>query len=226
MKLTIQKIALLIVMTIFSLIGLDVLDFSQMNRVFESTNYTKVNMVPSIRERDNAFTELRKIRAQYGQDISLTDKVKMAEIEQLMETELAKVDLALKTYETAKISDVNSSAERNDVAMDLVLANQTMLTLIAEAFEVNHQYNIDQVLKYADEATIIRANASEELAATAEEMTSQPEQLQDLMRFFRANNLVSEANSVKVATTASETNMLRKVAASNNYIDKADFVNF
>jgi methyl-accepting chemotaxis protein len=111
MKLTVAKeLALLIVVAVFGLIGLGMLGFSQINRVFESTNYSNVNTVPSISELDNAFTELSKMRAQLWQHISLTDKVKMAEIKPLMESERTKVDLALKTYETAKRSDVNFRA--------------------------------------------------------------------------------------------------------------------
>lgn len=186
MKLTVgKKIVLLIAVAVFGLIGLGVLSFNQMNKVFESTNFTNVNTVPSIRELDTAFTELSKIRAQIWMHISQTDKAKMAAVEQLMETERAKVDLALKKYESENISDATdrsllvddqanlkafdalrmqardlSNNGQNDEARDLMLGSQPILNKLYDGFDAHRQYNIDQGLKHANDARNTKANAT------------------------------------------------------------------
>lgn len=186
MKLTVaKKIALLIAVAVFGLIGLGVMAYSQMNRVFESTNYANVNTVPSLREIDTAFAALSNMRAQLWQHIALTDKAKLAEIELLMDKERADAEVALKKYEAEDMSDdadrALMAANRANLqvfddiiaktkalshdgkeveAHDLVIANKDTIRKLYDGFNEHRQHNIELGQKAAADAIEIKSTAT------------------------------------------------------------------
>ena len=178
-----KKMLFLVLSAAFGIILLAVLGLTQMNRVYNSANYGNVNVVPSILTLDHAFSPMAAMRTQLWQHIAASDEKVMVTIEERITTNRKKIDEALKTYEgllsddkdksllaadRAALNDfdqlrdkvyVLSRANRMEEARDLVMANQTLMARMWDAFEDHRQYNAELGKKASDEAAATESSA-------------------------------------------------------------------
>jgi methyl-accepting chemotaxis protein len=171
-----RKMLLLVGTALIGVLLLAATGLYQMQRIFETTNYTNVNTVPSILIVDEAAAPAAVMRTQVWQHMAQTDAGRMAEIEHRITSNRQKVADALKKYE-GLISDEKdkallaadqkaladydalrekavalSRANRNQEARDLLMENQMILQRLGEAFDDHRQYNAELGKRSADEA--------------------------------------------------------------------------
>ncbi|MCE1186068.1 MAG: methyl-accepting chemotaxis protein [Rhodocyclales bacterium] len=179
-----RKMMLLLGAAVLGVLILAVTGLYQMQRIYEVTNYTNVNTVPSVLVIDEAAAPAAVLRTQVWQHMSQTEQARMAEIEQRITNNRQKVADALKKYE-GLISDEKdrallaadqkaladydvlrekaialSRANRNTEARDLLLDNQAVLGRIGEAFDDHRQYNADLGKRAADDAARTQSSAT------------------------------------------------------------------
>ena len=94
-----KKMLSLILSAAFGIILLAIVGLTQMSRVYETTNYANVNVVPSILTLDEAFSPMAAARTQLWQHITAADTAVMAGIEEKITANHRKIDEALKKYE-------------------------------------------------------------------------------------------------------------------------------
>ncbi len=155
----------------------------QMKRIYEVTNYTNANTVPSILVIDEAAVPAAALRTQVWQHMAQSDSGRMAEIEQRIAANRQKVSDALKRYESLVSDDKDrallaadfkaladydqlrekvmglSRANRNNEARDLLMDNQAVLGRIAEAFDDHRQYNAELGKRAAEDAANTQSSA-------------------------------------------------------------------
>ena len=179
-----RKMMLLLGAAVLGVLILAVTGLYQMQRIYEVTNYTNINTVPSILVIDEAAAPAAVLRTQVWQHMSQTEQARMAEIEQRIANNRQKVADALKKYE-GLISDEKdrallaadqkaladydvlrekvmalSRANRNTEARDMLMDNQAILGRIGEAFEEHREYNAELGKRAADEAARTQSSAT------------------------------------------------------------------
>jgi len=180
-----KKMILLISAAIIGLIGLTVFSYTQIEKVFNTTNYTNINTVPSIIELNNVTVAFGKIRAQVWQVIAHSDKAKMEEIIQKINEEKASIADSLKRYEDQNITDdrdrqllVEGNANlqeyyalvataitlalenKDNEARDLLLSNQAQMSKMLQGFEDHRTHNLKLGLAASEVAKASKANAA------------------------------------------------------------------
>ena len=178
-----KKMLSLILSAAFGIILLAIVGLTQMGRVYETTNYANVNVVPSILTLDEAFSPMAAARTQLWQHIAASDTAVMAGLEEKIAANHHKVDEALKKYE-GLVSDekdksllaadraalaafdqlrdrvyVLSRANKMEEARDLLMANQATMARLWDAFEDHRQYNAELGRKAAEDAAHSVASA-------------------------------------------------------------------
>jgi methyl-accepting chemotaxis protein len=171
-----KKMLSLILSAAFGIVLLAVVGLTQMSRVYETTNYANVNVVPSIVTLDAAFSPMAAARTQLWQHVAASDPAVMAGLEERIAANHRKIDEALKTYE-GLLSDekdksllaadraalaefdqlrdrvyVLSRVNKMEEARDLIMANQAIMARVWDAFEEHRQYNAELGRKTAEDA--------------------------------------------------------------------------
>lgn len=178
-----KKMIFLVLSAAFGIILLAILGLTQMNRVYNSANYGNVNTVPSILTLDQAFSPMASMRTLLWQHIANSDEKIMVSIEERITTSRKKIDEALKAYEgllsddkdkgllaadRAALNDFDqlrekvyilSRANKMEEARDLVMANQTIMARLWDAFEEHRQHNSELGKKASDDAAATEASA-------------------------------------------------------------------
>ncbi len=180
----VQRLSILIAAVVLGLCTLAGVGVYQTDKVYNTTNYTNVNVVPSVLLLDKGFSSLALLRTQLWQYITLTDAARMAEWEGKMAANARGVESALAEYERTMVSDdkdkallqadksgfVEYEAVRAQAmalaragkaheARDLILQNQALLAKVWDAFEAHRQYNADNGRKSAEEAADAKSQA-------------------------------------------------------------------
>jgi methyl-accepting chemotaxis protein len=156
---------------------------TQMSRVFETTNYANINVVPSIQTLDKAFAPMAASRTQMWQHITASDSAVMKTLEDRIAENRKLVDDSLKEYEGLLSDDkdkallaadraalvafdqlrervyVLSRVNKMEEARDLVMANQAVMARLWDAFEDHRQYNADLGKKASEEAVQVLGSA-------------------------------------------------------------------
>ena len=178
-----KKMLSLILSAAFGIILLAIVGLTQMSRVYETTNYANVNVVPSILTLDEAFSPMAAARTQLWQHITASDTAVMAGLEEKIAANHHKVDEALKKYE-GLLSDekdksllaadraalaafdqllervyVLSRVNKMEEARDLLMTNQAIMARLWDAFEDHRQYNAELGRKAAEDAAHSIASA-------------------------------------------------------------------
>ncbi|SFV10876.1 methyl-accepting chemotaxis protein [Pseudoduganella namucuonensis] len=181
----VQRLSLLIGIVVLGLLSLAGLGLYQTDKVYTVTNYANVNVVPSILRLDKGFASLALLRTQLWQYMALTDKVKAEEWERKMDANAKAVEASLALYEKEFVSDERdrallaadrgamaeyeairakamelTRAGKAEQARDLVLANQTTLAKVWDAFEAHRQYNADIGKREAEAAVVAKSSAT------------------------------------------------------------------
>ena len=158
-----KKMGLLILSAVLGILLLVGVAVVQMNRVFTSANYANDNVVPSVMVLDRGFSAMAALRTQVWQHIIAPDASHKQELEQQISAKRAKVDEALKDYESLISDDkdkamleaerkvmgeydairekvlVMSRENRIDDARSLMMANQQLMARMWDAFEDHRQ---------------------------------------------------------------------------------------
>jgi methyl-accepting chemotaxis protein len=188
----VQRLSLLIATVVLGLFSVAGIGLYQMERVFEATNYTNVNTIPSLLGLDNAFTALTRLRLQLLQHILLSDKVQMAELEAKMTRSAQGVEAALNQYEKDYISDEKDRAllyadraayaeyealrfkvlalsreSKMDQAHALLAGSGTLLDKLTATFEAHRQYNAEIGRRAADAALAVKHDALAQMLGIA-----------------------------------------------------------
>ncbi len=171
-----QRLVLLVSIAVLALAVVAGLGIYQIQRVFDTTNYTNENSMPSVQTLQQAYIPLASLRSQVWQHITLDDPARKAEIQAKIESNLAKVNEAFQKYEgfisddkdrqylktdrdaleaynqirtrVLELSRENKAAQ----ARDLMLNNQAVFNKINDTMLDHLQYNADLGAKSAEEA--------------------------------------------------------------------------
>ncbi|UFS72823.1 methyl-accepting chemotaxis protein [Geomonas sp. RF6] len=174
---------MLLFITVVCIVGLEVFNFYQLERVFDATNYGNVNSVPSILVLDGAATNARDLQNHTYMHILNTDDAKMAEVEKLIEEDRASLSKALKEYEAllsgdkdkqmftedrAAISEFNglvdkvlalSRGNKNNEARDLFTSNNAIYKKLTTLLDAHMLYNKELADKGTSDAVAMKKTA-------------------------------------------------------------------
>ncbi|MDD3344063.1 MAG: MCP four helix bundle domain-containing protein, partial [Sulfurospirillaceae bacterium] len=172
------SIAILATCTIFGI------SFIKMEQVYEETNYSNVNTLPSIFVLDEAMQVAYRLRLIIWQHISQTDKVEMDKVEANIQKLDKSLKDALKNYESL-ISDEKDkefllkdkeavetyfkvfnqlillSRENKNAELNALIANnKESITNFTQAFEEHMKYNFELAKASAEHAAKVKNSAA------------------------------------------------------------------
>jgi len=111
MKLTVaKKMSLLIGIALLGIIGLIALTYTNVQNVFEKTNYTNVNSIPSILTLNDAMKRFGQLRVRLYRHTLNKDASAMDEIERKIDEARTGFEAAINKYETHFVSDEKDRA--------------------------------------------------------------------------------------------------------------------
>ena len=114
-----HRLQALVGAALVSLIVLAGISYQQMNQVYEQTNYSSVNVVPSIEILNKVAIEFGLLRVRVYRHGLATDAEVMAKIETSISESRAVLDRALKDYESVISNDEDRrllESERSELA--------------------------------------------------------------------------------------------------------------
>ncbi|SCK29384.1 methyl-accepting chemotaxis protein [Vogesella sp. LIG4] len=157
----------------------------QMGQVYDAANFANVNVVPSLVDLQHAYTPLASSRVILWQAMSETEPARVAGMEAKIQTLDKAIDDALNKYEKDDITDDKDRAglneeraalaayrelrgkaldllhqNRNAEARALLLANQSVVLKVDEAFNGHYQLNIDIGNKGAQDGLELKQHAA------------------------------------------------------------------
>ncbi len=178
-----RRMYLLIFAAAIGLLSLAGIGQYQINRVYDSTNYTNVNSAPSVKVLSEALANFEKLNSLVWQHMLNTENAKMVAIEtQVMETHQALTD-SLKKYEPLLSDDKDkallaadraalaqydemgshvltvSLANKKNEARDALLAEGDTIRNVQAAFKAHIDYNFQLGVDSAAQAASIKTSA-------------------------------------------------------------------
>lgn len=146
---------------------------------------------------------------------------KLAERSQIAAKEISELasDSVEKAESAGKLLDsmVPSIKKTSDLVQEISAASEEQSSGVGQ---------INTAMNQLNQITQQNASACEELAATAEEMSGQALQLQDLMSFFKINNVASEVGRAAPTAKASKAAAVKRAVVASAAIDRGEFVKF
>jgi len=171
------RLYLLIFCTVLGLSSLAGVGMYQMDKVYTTTNFANVNVIPSLLDLDDAFRSSAKLRTLLWQFMAVVDPDKKAALGEKMGATYVNVIGALRKYEKDDIADDKdkgllaadrkalvdyktlsekvlalANVYKNDEARDLLLENQPVLARLDAAFDAHRQYNAELGKTGSDDA--------------------------------------------------------------------------
>lgn len=190
MKITVAgKIGALILIAVAGTIVLTGLMWTQVNNVYDATNFANINTVPSIHDLDTGYEAVTQLREELWQDVAQTDAAAQSALESQMTDNQAKAGEALAKYEKEDMDEpqmlfvpdkADLDADRAALAQyadlknraltllhqgkpvdarDLLMANRAMPEKIGASFEAHRKLNIDYAARAAVDAAATRITA-------------------------------------------------------------------
>jgi len=179
-----KRMYLLILAAAIGLMSLAGIGQYQISRVYEITNFSNVNAVPSVQMLDEALAHFEKLNSLIWQHMANTDNAKMHTIEsEVAETHKALTD-TLKKYQDTLISDKKdgelleadraalasydelggnvltvSLANKKNEARDALLAGGDVIKKMQTAIQEHRNYNVELGAASAAKAASIKASA-------------------------------------------------------------------
>jgi methyl-accepting chemotaxis protein len=185
MKLTVaQKMSLLAATALLAIGAVAGLGLHQIASVFEAANFSTVNIVPSMVVLDELRGASLETRINVNRHIMNTDETVMTEIDREISDTRKRAQAALKKYESLIADDkdkallqaeqallektgpmldeilVQSRANKNDKARELLGKARVDLNGLGKAIDQHFDYNVELAKKSADEAVAIKRNAA------------------------------------------------------------------
>jgi methyl-accepting chemotaxis protein len=203
---------LLVLAALVGIIALTAMSRIQIARVYDAASYGTVNSVPSFIVLDEAFENLGLLRTRIWQHIAQTDADRMTGFERQIAEHRAKIDDALKKYESllsddkdkallaadrasladyARLADEAlklSRANKNEQARDLLLANAAVVDKNWDAFRAHRAYNEELAKNGGTTAVAIQQSA--ELASLVFSVLTLA--AVGLLGFFITRNLLAQ----------------------------------
>lgn len=180
-----KRLYLLAAVSVLGLIFVAGFGWSQMEKVYQTTNYTNVNIVPSLIDLGDANIAFGLYRVAIWQHMANTDEKTKAELDTRMTALRAKVEEGLKRYEANDISNdkdrellnkdkaaladywtladkilVLSRQNKSTEARDYLYANQSVATKIVNAFDEHQNFNVEFAKSAATEAAQEKSTAT------------------------------------------------------------------
>ena len=232
-----QRLYAFIVIVVAGLVSIAAVGISQMAKVYDSTNYTNVNTVPSLLALTEAAGSAAQLRTQLWQYIALNDPEKRAVLSRDMDLVHTKIIEALNKYEKENLSndedkvllDANRVALNDydvllrkiktladtgsaDEARNLLFANQAISLKVPATIKAHYLFNADLGKEHAEEAatTASRANwLSISIAAVITVVVS-------TMGIILTKNLINALKeAVKVAETVAAGDLTYQIVANS-----------
>lgn len=161
-----RKMFLLVMSVLLGILILAGTGQYQMTKVYDSANYSNVNVVPSLVQLDKAYAPLANLRVQLWQHIAMQDVNQKVALEDQMRSELQAIEEGLKgyeqfladdkdrvllaadrsalaEYESLRVKVISLSKTNPDQARELLLANRGIARKADDSFNAHRQYNID-----------------------------------------------------------------------------------
>ena len=187
-----HRLYLLIAAALAGLAAVAALGAVQMQRVYDATNFTNVNVVPSLLALDDAFNALDRLQARSWQAVVQADPAQQPALRPAMQAEHAKIAAALDLYEREYIADAHDRAllqavraaladydglleqvaalqraGQAEAARTLLLDQQVRSQQLLQAFDRHRQYNAELGRQGAAQASAILDDTRWLLAAIA-----------------------------------------------------------
>lgn len=156
----------------------------QMSRVYTITNFTNINVVPSLVELQNTFKNAIDTRTKMWQYLMLDNPEKRAGIRQVIQADEAKLQESLNRYEKDDIADEKNATLLKEVrrtyaefaalrtkalvmadegkateGSDLILTNQATINNFINALDAHNAYNIEIANQYSKNAADAMTNS-------------------------------------------------------------------
>ena len=187
-----KKMLLLVLAALLGILALAGTSAYQTGRVYEATNFTNVNTVPSMVDLNAADSAVANLRAWTWEHIALTDASRMADVERRLDGEARKAEQALAKYEKDDVADDKdrallgadraavadflvlkdkvvalSRANKPNDARDLYIASAAIRGKVSSSLDEHVNYNVDLGKKAAVEAKSIEHMAMVQSAILA-----------------------------------------------------------
>ena len=179
-----KRMYLLLLAVVLGITALVGVDLYQIKQVYEITNYSNVNTVPSILLLTKGLEQFEQLNSLIWRDISNTDNARMSAIRiEVADTRKAITD-TLQVYEKTLISDdldasllkksrdalakydviagdvlTNSLANKKNIATDILLSNSDVIKNVRISFQKHETMNVDLGMDYAKQANKVQSNA-------------------------------------------------------------------
>ncbi len=156
----------------------------QTQRVYTAASYASINTVPSLLSLNEAFVHFAQMRTLVWQHMAADDAARRGEIEALIGSDRAAIDVAFNKYEKENITDEQdrvmlaadraalvkydqlrqqvlllSKAGGREAARELLMKNQDVIKELIKALDIHHKYNADLGDKGAEDAAAAAASA-------------------------------------------------------------------
>ncbi len=179
-----KRLQILIGSSILGMLLLAIVSYQQINKVYETTNYANVNVIPSILVLNQAALDFSRVRVRLYRHVLTQDEKKMAEIENSVHEGRKAVEKALKDYEALlsdandkKLLDANKTAfaeynksvdntmamslqHQKDEARDALIKNVALAQKFNDALSAHMKYNSDIGKQWSDDAMTTKQSAS------------------------------------------------------------------
>jgi len=180
-----RKMILLIVTAMLGLVGLAWLGQNRMDVVYEKTNFTNINSLPSITTLNEANDAFGKLRVRVYRHVLNTDAAKMVELEPKVKESIDAFTNALNKYESEGMAAndkdrqmiVEDKAAFNEYlpgmekalgfsrqsqsqqALEVLTQSINTAEKLAVLLKTHVDYNAELAKKAADEAAVVKADA-------------------------------------------------------------------
>ena len=178
-----KRLLLLVGAALVSLLTLTFINYQQMNKVFDSTNYVSVNVLPSVDILSKVSVEFGRLRLRLYRHVLATDVAEMAEIDKSIVETRTVIDKLLKKYEDfivdaedRRLLDEERSAfvkynkdvdgvlvlsreNRNEEARAVIRTIQPSAVKFIEHLEAHMKYN-EQLAKRSVEEAVATKNTA------------------------------------------------------------------
>jgi methyl-accepting chemotaxis protein len=180
-----QRLYLQITITVLALAGLVGFGMYQMGRVYDNTNYTNVNVIPSLLVLNEAYRGYSQMRVGVWQYLISTKPDVRADLAKRIAAGRKRIVDALDKYEATFVADdkdrgllaadraalavydsyrdkaiAMADADQMAEAADLLTVNQASFSKISEAFEAHSKYNAEIGKNSADKANEVLKEAN------------------------------------------------------------------
>jgi len=187
-----HRMYLLIVMAAIGLISLAGIGQYQMHKVYDITNFSNTESIPSVEKLDEALAQFERLNGLIWQHMATTDNAKMQKIEEKVAETHQKLTASLDDYKKTLVSDDTdmallkadeealqaydvmgggvltvSLANKKDLARDQLLEGGSIISGMQDALDKHRKYNVKLGMESAAKGVEVSSHATMILAAVS-----------------------------------------------------------